>query len=149
MTTKTNDEYFNTLFIFSKGNIVHRQAKVKLFALGDEQKHFKSGNLEDVKIIEIEGIKVACLICFELRFISLWQKIQGADVILIPAMWGKLRASNYTTLTTAIAITNECYVIAADSSNDDMAKNSGIITPFGVEYRDNTEEIIHKEMDFK
>jgi predicted amidohydrolase len=41
------------------------------------------------------------VICFELRFIDFWKKMQGADLILIPSMWGKPRKQNFETLTRA------------------------------------------------
>ncbi len=147
MTTRKDERYYNTLFIFHKGSIVHTQSKYKLFSLGDEEKYFTSGNLEDIKIIEIAGLKIATLICFELRFTELWSKIQGADIILVPAMWGKIRKEHFETLTKALAITNQCYVIASDSANEDMAKSSGIITPFGEELRDDNSASITQKFD--
>ena len=147
MITKENGNYFNTLHIFNGGKIIHTQSKLKLFSLGDEEKYFTSGSLDDIKIIDINGIKVATLICFELRFVELWKKIQGADIILVPAMWGKSRKEHYEALTKALAICNQCYVIASDSSNKDMASGSGIITPFGEENRDDTKELIAQEFD--
>ena len=44
---------------------------------------------------------------------------------------------------------NQCFVIATNSANDDMAKSSGIISPFGVEYRDDSKEVLSKELDLK
>jgi len=149
LTTEKDEKYFNTLYIFSKGNILHTQSKVKLFPLGDEDKYFQAGNIEDIKVIDIDGIKVASLICFELRFVELWQKIQGADIILIPAMWGKLRKENFKTLTQAIAVTNQCFVLASNSSNDDMASSSAIITPFGKVNLDDSKEILIQPFDKK
>lgn len=147
MTTKENEKYFNTLYIFSYRKIVHTQSKHKLFTLGDEEKYFTSGNQNDIKIIDINGIRVAALICFELRFTQLWERLKGSDIILVPAMWGKIRKEHYETLTKALAIANQCYVIASDSSNDEMAKGSGIITPFGLEFRNDSKELIFQEYD--
>ena len=149
MTTKKNSNFLNTLFIFYKGEIVHTQSKNKLFVLNDERVYFTSGSEDDIKVIQVGDLKVACLICFELRFIDLWKKIQGADLVIIPAMWGKLRKQNFETLTRALAVMNQCYVIASDSANDDMAKSSGIIAPFGDEYRDDNKEVLSKEFDLK
>ena len=147
MTTKKEDKHYNTLFIFHKGEIAHTQSKNKLFVLNDERVHFTSGKEDDIKIVKIGDLKVATIICFELRFIDLWKKLQGADIILIPSMWGVLRKQNFETLTKAIAVMNQCFVIASDSANEDMAKSSGIITPFGDEYRDDTKSILTKEID--
>jgi len=149
MITKENNNFLNTLYIFNKGNIVHTQSKVKLFPLGNEDKYFTAGKLKDIKIIDIDGLKVASLICFEIRFIDLWKQIQGADLILIPAMWGKLRKENFETLTQALAVTNQCYLIASDSSNKDMASSSAIISPFGEVNLDDSKEIISQVYDKK
>jgi len=149
MTTKKDDNYLNTLFIFHEGKIVHTQSKNKLFVLNDERVYFTAGNEDDIKVIQVGDLKVACLICFELRFIDLWQKIQGADLVIIPSMWGILRKQNFETLTRALAVMNQCFVIASDSANNDMAKSSGIVTPFGDEYRDDSKEVLSKELDLK
>jgi predicted amidohydrolase len=141
MIIKNKTNFYNTLFVFNKKNIVHTQNKTKLFALGDEHRYFAAGDKKDIKIFEIDGIKIACLICFELRFIELWQEVKGADIILIPAMWGKARTQNYISLTNTLAIVNQCYLIASNSSNTDMAGCSAIIDPFGDHIKNNQNEI--------
>ena len=146
MTTKQDNNYLNTLFVFHKGEIVHTQSKNKLFVLNDERLHFTSGDENDINIFQVGDLKVASIICFELRFIDFWKKLQGADLILIPSMWGKLRKQNFETLSKAIAVMNQCFVIATNSANDDMAKSSGIISPFGDEYRDDLKEVLKKEL---
>jgi predicted amidohydrolase len=149
MTTRQNNKYFNTLHIFNKGEIVHTQSKHKLFVLNDESKYFSQGKKEDIKIVEIGGLKIASLICFELRFVDLWKKLQGADIILIPAMWGLLRKENFEALTRALSVMNQCFVIASDSANSDMAKSSAIITPFGNVTKDDDKKIILHDADLK
>jgi len=149
MTTKKDENFYNTLHIFHNGMIVHTQSKAKLFVLDDERKYFTKGDEKDIKIITINGIKIASLICFELRFVDLIKKVQGADIILIPAMWGKLRKDNFKTLTKALAITNQCYVMASNSTNSNMAKASAIISPFGKVVKDDTKTIIQVEYDKK
>tara|TARA_B110000046_G_C13003458_1_gene403253 strand:- start:1687 stop:2415 length:729 start_codon:yes stop_codon:yes gene_type:complete len=142
MITKKNNSFYNTLHVFHKEELIHTQSKVKLFILNKEEKYFTPGNENNIKIIEIEGIKVATLICFELRFIDLWEKIRGADIILIPAMWGKLRKENFEALTQSLAVINQCYVMASDSSNENMAKSSAIISPFGKVTKNDNLKII-------
>ena len=142
MTTKKENNFYNTLHLFHNGKIVHKQSKAILFVLHDERKYFTPGNQDDIKIIEIDGIKIATLICFELRFIDLWKKVQGADIILVPAMWGKLRKKHYESLTKALAITNQCYVVASNSANKDMSKSSAIISPFGNVILDDNKKAI-------
>lgn len=147
MTTKKDEKFYNTLHIFYNGMIVHTQSKAKLFVLDDERKYFTKGDEKDIKIITLNGIKIASLICFELRFIDLIKKVQGADIILIPAMWGKLRKDNFKTLSKALAITNQCYVMASNSANSNMAKSSAIISPFGHVEKDDKKNMIQVEYD--
>jgi len=142
-----NGQYFNNLKIFHHGKIIHTRSKVKLFPLGDEQLHFSAGKSEDIQIIEIDGIKIATLICFELRFTQLWQKVLGADIILVPSFWGKLRKTHLETLSEGLAIANQTFVIISNSGDDNMAKSSAIITPFGNVYRDDTLSLIKQEID--
>jgi len=149
LTVKENDNYLNMLHIFYKGKIIHTQAKHKLFTLNEEQKFFKKGDLKDIKPIKCDTLKVGSLICFELRFIELWERLKGCDIILVPAMWGKLRKSNYEALCQALAVANQCYVIASDSSNENMAKSSSIITPFGEVVKNDTKKAIKALFDPK
>lgn len=147
LTTKKESQYYNTLHIFHKGKIIHTQSKIQLFVLNDEKVHFTPGSLSDMKIVDIDGFKVGAMICFELRFITYWQKLRGADLIIVPSMWGKPRKENFETLTKALAVANQCFVLASDSANDDMAKGSGIISPFGDELRDDRKEYISRLID--
>ena len=147
MTTKVESQYFNTLHVFYKGEIVHTQSKIELFALNDEKALFTAGQPEEMKIIDLDGFKVGALICFELRFISFWQQLRGADLIIVPAMWGKQRKDNFETLSKALAVANQCFVVSSCSANDDMAKGSAIITPYGEEFKDDKKELISRLVD--
>ncbi len=140
-------KYFNNFKIFHNGNLIQTRTKAKLFPLGNEEKFFTSGNTKDINIVEIDGIKIATLICFELRFTELWQQVKGADVILVPSFWGKLRKKHLKTLCEALGIANQAFVIVANSSDEDMASSSAIITPFGDVYRDDSSFIVTHNVD--
>ena len=145
--TKKDDNFFNTLHIFHNKQIVHTQSKMQLFPLGNELEHFSAGNENDIKIIEINGIRIATLICFELRFPMLWEKVKGADIILNPAMWGLKRKDHYESISKTLALVNQCFVIACNSADDNMAKGSAIISPFGNVIKDDLSEIIRTKFD--
>ena len=149
LTEKIDGKFYNSAKILHNGKIVHSQPKAKLFKFGDEDKYFQAGSEENIKIVEIDGLKYAILICFEIRFIKFWQQLQGADIIMIPALWGRLRKEQFEAITKSMAIINQAYVIASDSANSDMASSSGIITPFGKEYRDDNSEFISYLADLK
>jgi len=147
MTENIEGKFYNSAKIFHDEEEIHSQPKVKLFTFGDEDKHFSPGLEDNIKIIEIDGLRYGILICFEIRFIRFWLKLQGADIILIPALWGKLRKEQLEAITRSMAIINQAFVILSDSANDDMAKSSGIITPFGKEYRNDSSAYISHSAD--
>jgi len=131
LTQEIDGKFYNNAKIFYDTKEVYSQAKVKLFALGGEPKYFQSGKTEDIKAVDVYGVKLSILICFELRFIELWERLRGSDVILIPSYWGKPRKSHLRALSIALAIANQCFVVVSNSTDMDMASGSCIIDPFG------------------
>ena len=105
-----------------------KQNKYKLFKPNNEDKITLKGNLNDIKIHHINGVKIGVLICFELRFIELWTRLMGAEIILVPAMWGKGRKRDYMVLCQALALQNRAYVVAC---SDMDLKFRSIFTPSG------------------
>lgn len=144
---KTEIGYVNSFKLFHHGEVVYTRAKAKLFTLGEEEHYFQSGKSEDIQMIEINGIKIAVLICFELRFPKLWEQIKGADLILVPAYWGILRKKHFEALVMALAIANQAYVLCANSADETMAKGSAIISPFGDVTSDDTQALIMQTFD--
>ena len=144
---KRDGKFYNYAKVLYKEELIYEQPKVKLFKFGGETDYFTAGRMEDIKLFEIEGLRFGLLICFELRFIEIWQRLKGADVILVPAMWGKLRKRHFEQLTEALALMHQCFLIASDSANDDMAKSSAVIDPFGVPYRDDRKNLLTKNVD--
>jgi omega-amidase len=149
MLQKRGDEVFNFAKIFHNGEIVYERAKAKLFRFGDEHKYMSEGRDEDVSIVEIEGIKIGILICFELRFKDFWQKLEGCDVIAIPSWWGALRDEHFRVLTQSLAIINQCYIVASDSQNEECTKLSGIIRPHGEDERNRDRACLEMEYNKK
>ena len=143
------DTFVNQAVVIHKHKIIHKQNKVKLFKMGDEDLYFKEGKKKKIKPFEIEGVKYAILICFELRFKELWEQIEGADVVFIPARWGKARKIHLEVLSRALAIMNQCYVVVSNSSDDDMASSSAIIAPSGNTYMDDNADAIEAQIDFR
>lgn len=128
---RENGKFFNIAKVLHNGKIVHEQCKNRLFKLGNEHKYFSQEKDENLNIFEIDRIKFGLLICFELRFKKYWIDLEGADIILVPARWGKNRSENFKVLTESLAVMNQCYVMGSDASNEDCTSMSGIITPFG------------------
>ena len=146
---KDDNKVVNQAIIIHKHKVMYRQNKYKLFRLGDEHRYFEAGNRDDIKPFTINGVSYAIIICFELRFKELWKQIEGVDIILIPAMWGKPRKKHLEVLSQALAIMNQSYVIVCNSANDDMAKSSAIISPWGDVVMDDNTKIIKDTIDLK
>ncbi|SMC08708.1 carbon-nitrogen hydrolase family protein [Nitratiruptor tergarcus] len=144
---KRDGKFYNIAKVLYKEEVVYEQPKVKLFKFGGETDYFSAGNIEQINLFEIEGRKFGLLICFELRFIEIWQRLKGADIILVPAMWGSLRKRHFEQFTETLALMHQCFVIASNSANEDMAKSSAIINPFGVAFRDDRKRLLNKEVD--
>lgn len=135
--TKLGEEFHNIAYAISDGKVLHAQSKAKLFPLGGEVEHFSEGEEAKILPFKFHGIKIGILICFELRFKKLWQQLEGCDIIAVPAQWGKIRTEHFITLTNALAVMNQCYVVASDADNEETSGMSGIINPFGHELRNN------------
>ena len=144
------DNYFvNQAVVIHKHRVVYRQNKVKLFKLGDEDLYLMAGKKKKIQPFEIEGVKYALLICFELRFKDLWKQIEGVDIVLVPSRWGLARKKHLEILSSALAVMNQCYVLLSNSSDPDMASSSAIISPNGDLLMDDTKEVLEGMIDFR
>jgi len=144
-----NGGYVNKAVVIHKNKIIHSQNKHKLFKLGNEHLYLKAGDGKDIDIFEINGVKYGLLICFELRYKELWQKLEGADIILAPSQWGLPRKRHLEIISNALAVVNQCYVVVANSAKADMAKSTAIYSPMGGVVRDDALEAIKSEIDLK
>jgi len=149
MLEKIDAKVFNNVMVFHDGKLIFKRPKVRLFKLGNEHKYMSEGSDAHFETIEVAGIKIAIFVCFELRFKELWQKAEGADVIVVPSWWGKPRAQHFASITQTLAIINECYVVASDSKNAECSGLSAIITPQGIVTNGNTPclEVEYKKKD--
>lgn len=138
---KKSHSTYNSLKVFHNNEIVYERPKIKLFRFGNEHKYFQEGNIESFQTIEIDNIKIGILICFELRFKNLWILNEGVDIIAIPAYWGALRKQHFISLTQALSIINQCYVIASDSLNNECSKVNAIYTPQGITHIKNNSNL--------
>ncbi len=145
---KEGEDFVNRAVVIHNHTIVHQQEKVKLFKMGDEDLYLKAGESEEIKPFEVDGTKYALIICFELRFKELWKQIEGVDIILVPSRWGLPRKSHLEILPRALAIMNQCYVMVSNSSDDDMASSSAIISPNGEVIQDDDSNSVEGIVDF-
>lgn len=147
MIENKNKKFYNNLKVFYDGALIHKQSKHHLFSLGEEHLHFVPGDVNEIIPFRLGDLNCGALTCFELRFIDLWKRLQGVDIIFIPVQWGKARQDHLETLAKALAISNECFVVISASSNLQMANASSIITPYGKVYKNASAESITQEID--
>ncbi len=149
LVLEEGDDFVNQAVVIHKHKVIHKQEKVKLFKLGDEDLYFQAGKKKKIKPFEIEGVSYAILVCFELRFKELWKQVEGADIVLIPARWGKLRKHHLEILSKALAVMNQCYVVVSNSADIDMASSSAVIAPTGEAVMDDKQKVIEGRIDFR
>lgn len=119
---------YNEFALLSGGEMLYTQPKCKLFRPNLEHEKFDGGEMEKIRPFEFKGIKFGVLICFELRFVELWAKLKECEIIIAPAMWGEERKDAYLSLCKALAIANNCYVVASSSLDLEFA---GVFSPTG------------------
>jgi omega-amidase len=106
---------FNTAYLIdSTGRIAGKHRKVHLFSLYNEQRHFGYGTSAQVFSTSIG--KIAMMICYDLRFPELARKmaLDGAEIIIVPALWPLVRIEHWSLLLRARAIENQLFVVGCN-----------------------------------
>jgi len=107
----------NSALVFSpSGAVASMYHKQKLFAYADEQKSYTPG-VQSPVVLDIEGVRVAPFICYDLRFPELFRAVASqSDLILVIASWPAARRTHWDVLLRARAIENQCYVAGINRS---------------------------------
>lgn len=122
-------------FFDESGSEIGRYAKTHPFSLADEHIHYTAG--DGPVVIEWQGMKIAPLICYDLRFPELFRRAtkMGAELFCVIANWPSARVEHWTTLARARAIENLAYVVAVNRCGTDpkltYPGRSQIIDPKG------------------
>ena len=131
---KESQKTFNRAFLISRtGGIVGIYDKLHPF--GHEPKFFSDG--DELNVMEMDGIRVGLLICFDIRFPEPWRalRLQGAEVVLhlaagtgsgewkVPVLEGFLRTR---------ASENQMFVVSANNAGPAQIVKSGIVDPDGL-----------------
>ena len=97
----------------------------------------ESGN--SMPIFDIEGVRVAPSICYDLRFPEMFRRLamKKVDLFLVPSEWPCPREVPLTILAGARAIENQAYLLLSNRTGSDSAGQlfcgcSGLFGPFGV-----------------
>ncbi len=101
-----------------------------------ESDWIEAGELGAPETLEIDGLRVGMMTCYDLRFPEVARTLAdvGVGVIVVPAEWvrGPLKEHHWTTLLAARAIENTVYVVAADHPAPIGVGHSQVVDPQGV-----------------
>jgi predicted amidohydrolase len=116
------------------GEIVAVYRKQKLFAFAGEHEHYAPGT--ERVVVTIEGVRIAPLVCYDLRFPELFRAVaRDVDAFVLVANWPASRRLHWDTLSRARAIENQAYVVAVNrigkGGNLDYDGGSVTWTPWG------------------
>ncbi|MDI6786709.1 MAG: carbon-nitrogen family hydrolase [bacterium] len=137
---KNQDRIYNTSFLIdNQGQIIGKYSKINLFPPFKEDLYFEKGkevSLSKIKIKDKE-IWVGILICYDLRFPTLFQKLtqEGAQIIFVPSQFPNPRIEHWKVLLKARAIENQVYIIGINRIGNDSEVSyfghSMVIDPWG------------------
>ena len=128
---------FNVLITVRDGAIISQYRKLHLYDAFSAKESTNVQPGEEIPgIIEIAGLKVGMMTCYDLRFPEMARRlaIDGADVIMLPAAWvrGLGKEAHWEVLVTARALENTCYVVAVGECGDRNIGASMVVDPLGV-----------------
>ena len=128
--------YNAVAFIDAEGRDVAKYRKSHLFPLADEHKALTPG--EEMIVVEHGAFRFGLDVCYDLRFPDLFRQEMraGATAFLVASAWPFPRLEHWKTLTSARAIENQSYLIAANRVGTDgpltFCGSSRILDPFGT-----------------
>lgn len=115
------DRIYNTTFVFDRqGREIAAYRKIHMFDIvtpdGAEYKESASVKPgEDIVTYDLDGLKIGCAICYDIRFFELFLQLEkaGCDVIVLPAAFTtQTGKDHWEVLSRARAIETQTYFVA-------------------------------------
>ena len=137
------------------GGEIARYRKRNPFPLAAEGEHYPAGNR--AAVVEVNGWKVAPLICYDLRFPEPFREAAalGAELFVVIANWPAARVDHWITLLRARAIENLACVVGINRAGSDphlqYPGSSLIVGPKGEVLAQGGDEpcIVRAELDLE
>lgn len=132
------------LAIAPDGTVLARYTKNYPFSMGGEDRAHLAGT--DISLFEWQGLRIAPLICYDLRFPELARTAvrAGAEVLVFIAAWPVKRIQHWITLLQARAIENLAYVVGVNRCGTDpeftYTGRSLVVDPHGIIIADAAEQ---------
>jgi rfaE bifunctional protein nucleotidyltransferase chain/domain len=130
---------YNETHIFGLDHPCPSYRKINLFTPMAEDKVFWVGQTPVVVWVRINGLELGLglMTCFDLRFPELARQLayEGADILLVSALWPVERRRHFETLLAARAMENQCFSAAANAWGEIKGSvfggGSGVYGPSG------------------
>ena len=154
MLEGVEDKLYNAAVLLGpNGELLAKQRKIHLFL--EEQTCVSNG--ADFTIADTKFGKVGLMVCYDTIFpeVSRELALQGADIIFVPANWPDPFSSQWQLATSARALDNQAWLVAANRVGTDgkftYFGKSRVVSPYGesVVEAGNGEEIITTMIDPK
>lgn len=117
LSERTDVGVYNSVAVIdTDGRLRAKHRKTHLMRLAPvlESSHLEAGN--ELVTFVVDDFRFGIVVCYEIRFpeIARALAVAGAEVLLVPAAFPAARRDHWRALTTARAIENQAYVVAAN-----------------------------------
>ena len=141
-----------SLAVNQKGDDLALYAKIHQIALLGETDSYSPGDSPET--FDLEGIRAACLICYDLRFPELFRPLaDDCGLMMVIASWPASRQAHWDLLLRARAIENQNYVLGVNRVGEGgglaFTGGSTVIDPLGeiLARGDETETLVLADID--
>lgn len=127
----------NLVVLSSKGELLSRYEKIHPFSYSGEDNAYSKG--DSIAQFEIDDVRCAATICYDLRFPELYQILSVKSIIIFNiANWPEKRVKDWNLLLHARALENQCFIVGVNRTGTDgkglqYAKSSAVIDPRGID----------------
>lgn len=132
------DRAYNTLIAVTPAGELSTYRKAHLYdAFGNLESDFvRPGELDGPVVLEVDGVSVGLLTCYDLRFPEAARQHAdaGTEVLVYPAAWmpGPRKEDHWHTLVRARAIENTFYVAAVSQAPRAGVGSGLVVDPMGL-----------------
>jgi predicted amidohydrolase len=128
---------YNTLVVVDGDGVRAAYRKIHLYdSFGyRESERLSAGAVDQTPVLDVHGVPVGLMTCYDLRFPELARRLvlAGAALLVVPAAWvaGPRKVRHWETLLAARAIENTVYVAAAGQPPPRYSGHSMVLDPRG------------------
>ncbi len=127
-----SDKVANTFLLFdSDGQVAGQYAKIHLFSLLEEDRHFEPGN--QLTVVDSPWGRIGLSVCYDLRFPELFRTyaLEGVVLQLLPMAFPHPRLEHWKILSRARAIENQLYFVGINQVGNEFFPPDQTVTYFG------------------